>query len=431
MSETRRGASDDKVPNALCKKQRLHMPTRVTSLTIVDIARALAAIPGELGKVLGQKILVKRIDCDQLLDWLNSIEVKAEEPIVTDVFCKHSNLLLPFLDRVSLNHLCIANKQIRQCSRSVTLPWPQTLLHVGSPVKSVEFSHDGEWLACGTLNGMVRLWNRRHGRCTIVEGHTRAVAVKCVTYSADGKFLASLGRDGSIVVSNLDAQSHRRLESLDERVNSIAFSPSGSSLASGSDGGEVRLWDFIDGRCTRTFSTIPGGVCSVAFSPDGATLAAGGGTHSISCWDLVESEHDSSSPSKIIKTNGQYPERFMYSPNGIFMAYNVGYSIKILRLSDGIIEKNIISATHAYAFECFTFSPNGKLVASGNDDGTVRLWTTNDQEDAECLVVSPYVLFHGPITGEVKSVAFTPNGQFLAAGGYDDNIFLWDTRKFL
>jgi hypothetical protein len=101
---------------------------------MVDISRALGVIPGEFGAVLGQKILEKGIDGDQLLDWLNSVEAKAEKPIATDVFCQHSHLFLQFLDRVSWNRLCSTNSQIYSCSRSVTPPWPQKIIWVGSSV---------------------------------------------------------------------------------------------------------------------------------------------------------------------------------------------------------------------------------------------------------------------------------------------------------
>jgi hypothetical protein len=101
MNEIKR-ASDDKVPTASCKRQRHNTATRVTNLTMVDISRALGAIQGEFGAVLAQKILEKRIDGNQLLDWLNSVEATEAEPIVTDVFCKHSDLFFPFLDRASL-----------------------------------------------------------------------------------------------------------------------------------------------------------------------------------------------------------------------------------------------------------------------------------------------------------------------------------------
>ena len=96
MNEMKR-AINVEVPrlNAVGKRQRrLNKPTRVMSLTTVDISRALRAIPGELGALLPQKILEKRIDGDQLLDLLIFVESKAEEPNVTDIFCKHSHIFL-------------------------------------------------------------------------------------------------------------------------------------------------------------------------------------------------------------------------------------------------------------------------------------------------------------------------------------------------
>jgi WD40 repeat protein len=407
----------------------------MTSLTTVDLSRALGAIPGEFGAVLGQKILEKRIDGDQLLEWLQSVEVKAEEPVVMDVICKHSHLFLPFLDRVSWNQFCSTTSQIYDCSRTLTPPWPQKLLRVGSPVNSVEFSSDGECLACGSDDGMVRLWKKRDGSCTLLEGHTDCV--RCVSFSPNGKILASGSLDTSIRLWKLEDQSHMLLEGHNGMISSIAFSPSGSSLASGSwQCEEVRLWDANDGRCTRIFTARLRGIFSVAFSPDGATLAAGGASSAIFLWDL-EAEGDCSSPPSIIEANGQHASSLIYSPNGIFIAAVVDSTVKTWRASDGSLETDI-AGRHGVSV---SFSPNGKLVASGDcDDGTVRLWTINDR-DANCLAVSPSVCRYE--TGEededeederaapVNSVAFTPNGENLASGGEDGNNFLWDTRKFL
>ena len=111
--------------------------------------------------------------------------------------------------------------------------------------------------------------------------------------------------------------------------------------------------------------------------------------------------------------------------------------MKIWRASDGSLEKDISCTDRIFSA---SFSPNGQLLASGDVDGALRLWNINDR-DANCLAVSPHVHRYeddddddhdeDDLTACVNSVAFTPNGQNLASGSQDGNIFLWDTRKFL
>ena len=433
MNEIKR-TSHDEVPNGLCKRQRLNKPARVTSLAVVDISRALGAIPGEFGAVLAQKILEMRVDGDHLLGWLNSIEAPAaEEPIATDVLCKHSHLFLPYLDRVSWDRLCIANRQIYNCSRSVSLLWPQKIIRVGSPVNSVAISSDGEYLASGSDDGIVRFWNGRNGSCTLLEGHTECII--SVAFSPHRNILASGSLDQSIRLWKLDDQSHRLLEGHNASIRSIAFSPSGLSLASVAYGGEVRLWDITMDRCARIITRKVEYVRGVAFSPDGATLAVGGSSP-IHLWDL-EADNDSGSPSNILKTNRQANGEgsLVYSPNGNLLASVCG-DIEIYRLSDGSLEKTL---TNPFCISSCAFSPNGELVASGNENGLVRLWNMNDRDDNCCLAGSPHMhrdeydedIDEDDLMEDVGSVAFTPNGQTLASGGQDGTIFLWDTRPFL
>jgi WD40 repeat protein len=298
----------------------------------------------------------------------------------------------------------------------------------------VEFSSDGECLACGSDDGIVRLWNGRNGRLTLLEGHTHYVS--CVSFSPDTKSLASGSYDRSIRLWKLDDKSHRLLlVGHNAAIISIAFSPSGSSLASGCSKGEVRLWDIDDGRCVRTITIQNRDVLPVAFSPDGATLATGGFGKSICLWDL-EADDDSSSPSSIIETNWLVAAGSLaYSRNGIYLASVGDQTVKIWRASDGSLEKVL----RGHNFLTASLSPNGKLVASGEYDGSgaVRLWSVNDG-DANYFAVSPHFHRHewededgGTVTmSNVRSIAFTPNGQNLASAG-DDGIFLWDTHEFL
>ena len=71
---------------------------------------------------------------------------------------------------------------------------------------------------------------------------------------------------------------------------SVAFSPVGSTLASGSADSDVRLWDVGTGKCLKTLQGHSKGVRSVAFSPDGRTLASGSADETIKLWDVETGE---------------------------------------------------------------------------------------------------------------------------------------------
>jgi WD40 repeat protein len=157
-----------------------------------------------------------------------------------------------------------------------------------------------------------------------------------------------------------------------DAVKSVAFSPDGKTLASGSLDGTVRLWDV------NTYQQIGGPlashigyVFSVAFSPDGKTLAAGGADGRVRLWD--------------VGTHRQ-----------------IGGPL----------------AGHTGAVSSVAFSPDGKTLADGSDDG-VRLWD-----------VGTHRQIGGPLaghTGAVSSVAFSPDGKILAVGS-SGTVRLRDTR---
>jgi serine/threonine protein kinase len=154
-------------------------------------------------------------------------------------------------------------------------------------IMSLVFSVDGETLATGDARGRIHLWEPATGtERAAFRGDP--VGLRALTFAPDGRTLASVGTgDGNVKL--WDAASHRQTVTLSGRANfplSLAFSPDGSLLATGTRLGTVLIWDVAS---TRTLVVLPahqGAIWALAFSPDGRTLATGGEDHLGKLWDV-------------------------------------------------------------------------------------------------------------------------------------------------
>jgi WD40 repeat protein len=322
-----------------------------------------------------------------------------------------------------------------------------TLENPTGAVDGVSFTRDGRQAVTGSLDGTVKFWDVATGRLMRrIAGHTSSIL--SVAFSRDGRRLLTAGRDNTTRLWDLETGAGaQRFLGHTGPVNSAIFSPDGKLVLTGSDDNTARLWDADSGRQIRSFQGPTHGfpaqglinaVASVAFSPDGQKVLVGTADQGAKLWDAQTGEELKSwepdtglgitNPPALMWTENAVA----FSPDGrqILLAgagrnpTETGGSASFWDAETYELVRNF--KWHDSMITSAAFSPNGRLVLTGSWDETAKLW-----ELWEPVTGALLHSFEGPtgyvmgLTGYVNSVAISPDGMQVLAGGDDRFARLW------
>ncbi|MCT7984619.1 serine/threonine protein kinase [Laspinema sp. A4] len=258
-----------------------------------------------------------------------------------------------------------------------------------------------------------------------------------------------------VTLTGPDFTLDRTLVGHQDGVWSVALSPRGHILVTGSWDNTIKVWNVATGQLLRTLMGHQEAVWSVAVASDGKTLASGSSDQQIKIWNLPTGQ--------LIHTltgHSNWVAAVDLSPKGELVASaSSDKTIKVWSVKSGELIHTLTG--HRYAVTCIAFTPDGKTLVSGSGDKTLKIWSlttgeclstfTGHRASVTCLAISPdgktgvsgdvkqtlcvwdletlelnYTLTGH--SGTIWSVAIAPDGEQLVSSSRDKTVKIWDLQ---
>ncbi|UBF23886.1 hypothetical protein K9N68_19255 [Kovacikia minuta CCNUW1] len=265
-------------------------------------------------------------------------------------------------------------------------------------VNGISYNPKAQIFASASADNTIILWDRNGRLLNRLKNHTGAV--NSVSFSPDGQQIASASDDKTIKLWDLNGKELKTLTGHQFPVTSVSFSPGGHLLASASDDGTVKLWDTQGGRELKTFAGHRDRVKAVSFSRTGQ-IATASWDGTIRLWrqDGVELKRLTSELIQLCEASKT--------------SVNLGAELN----QAGVNVEHLCSESNQ-KFTSVSVSPDGKTIAAGSWDNTIKLWNANGE-------LLQTLKGHSDL---VTHVSFSPDGKTITSASNDGTVKLWDSH---
>lgn len=286
--------------------------------------------------------------------------------------------------------------------------------HVPDTVWSLEFSPDGHLAFSSGFDNTARIWNVATGALEHTYSSPHGPVIEVSPHPSE-PLLACAETGGTVTLLNTtDASIVRSWKAFDDGdVNCVQFSPNGQYIATGDDGGNIRIWDATTGETIRHILPVDRGIEALKFSADGQWLASANRSHDVSVWNVK-----TGSLQHAFTGHTNRVTSLDFHPNGDYLVSGGRDSQAIVwSVETGNVVQNLLE--HDAAVWAVAFSPDGSTLATTGADLSIRLWDTTEWRTTRS--------FRGHLR-QIYCLAFSPDSQLLLSGDNQGEVKFWDTH---